>query len=143
MGETEEEKCSICLENLTGSSELTLICGHKFHIKCYTEFIVHRIKELSNGVQPKQVRCPYCRTRDKSMLPIMLDSIIANMEAHLVLQMFSEDVNDLVIKEFIPHMQSILNSASTFNKRNLINVLRKTLKDNERSFKAMMKDLKD
>jgi hypothetical protein len=56
--ESNKEICPICCEELDGTIS-TLLCGHKFHIKCiYTSYIVETHNTNSNIPQKK---CPYCR----------------------------------------------------------------------------------
>lgn len=44
-------ECPICLENVTGRSEIKLSCGHCFHNAC-----------MRKWVRSEHVTCPMCRT---------------------------------------------------------------------------------
>lgn len=50
-----EEKCAICLENLTGDIRI-IPCGHKFHTSCYGEW--------ANQTRSNITTCPCCRAEN-------------------------------------------------------------------------------
>eukprot|EP01059_Diplonema_ambulator_P021488 TRINITY_DN3569_c0_g1_i1.p1 TRINITY_DN3569_c0_g1~~TRINITY_DN3569_c0_g1_i1.p1 ORF type:complete len:281 (+),score=48.22 TRINITY_DN3569_c0_g1_i1:414-1256(+) len=59
VGDTVEDGCCICLEDLKPScTAVELKCSHIFHYKCMNEYVLHQVQR---GV--KFPRCPICRVR--------------------------------------------------------------------------------
>ena len=46
-------ECSICLEEISGSDSVALVCGHRFHAVCYA-------KHMESSQQDPW--CPICRS---------------------------------------------------------------------------------
>ena len=69
----DKNKCLITNQLLT-EKHVIMKCGHKFnYIPLYNDLLNHKQKfnsmEGSNRVQTNQIRCPYCRKKQRELLP--------------------------------------------------------------------------
>ncbi len=135
--------CPICLEDIKEyKNTLTLNCNHIFHIDCYTSFMMFQAKEISLNGRNIDIKCPMCRAIDENMLIPLLEGIEDGMDAQLMLVLFISEIEDKIIKEFIPSMLCIIDGKRRFSKRSMINVLRKLIKDHEKKLRLVIKDIK-
>lgn len=141
------ERCAICLMDLENNKNtLTLDCGHCFMIKCYTDFVIHKIKEsnkinLINGFGV-HILCPICRKEDlilpNSFISIMKD----NIDSEIGLDILTDELEYSVLKEFIPHLLCVINT-SRLDKRSMINVLNSVISSRRKELKNLLKDIKN
>jgi len=73
IDETDKNVCLITDEPLEANS-VTLICNHKFnYIPLYKDLVNHKRKfntmESSGALTQGEIRCPYCRHKQKFVLP--------------------------------------------------------------------------
>lgn len=71
----ENESKNVCLitDNVLSEHHVILECGHKFnYIPLFNDIRTHKTKFNSleaNHVKINEIRCPYCRARQKTLLP--------------------------------------------------------------------------
>ncbi len=132
--------CSICLEDCRKNNIVVLDCYHNFHINCYTKYIIHEVKDKVD-MGNYNVKCPMCRKIDLNMFMPILDTLQEYIEVEADYKMFIDELEDLIVKEFLPHLISVVN-GKRFSKRSMCNVLRKVISENEKVIKQILKDLK-
>jgi len=139
--------CPICLEDCKKKNVLILNCSHHYHIDCYTKFVIHQVKEINDldildlMEDDFDIKCPMCRAEDFSMTIPLYECMKDGLNAQLNLALFIEEIEDRVIKEFLPHLLAVVNGRR-FSKRNMMNVLRTIIKDQEKELKNIIKDLR-
>ena len=85
--------CPICLEDLEKKNIIILECAHHYHIKCYTEFILHSVKVLVDEYDDiTSVKCPLCRKVDTSMFIPVFTEMLDNVDAIVGFNMFRDDI---------------------------------------------------
>ena len=137
------KSCPICLEDIEGyKNTLTLNCNHIFHIDCYTSFMVYQAKEISLNGKSIDIKCPMCRGTDENMLIPLLEGIEEGMDSMLMLELFISEIEDTILKEFLPSLLCIIDGKRRFSKRSMMNVLRKLVKDHEKKLRLVIKDIK-
>lgn len=60
----DKEECTICLEPLTAKEMTKLDCGHVYHSKCFTDYVLSRNQSTITGDTTQTVisiDCPLCR----------------------------------------------------------------------------------
>ena len=134
--------CSICLEDLEPRKNLIILgCSHHFHINCYTSYILHNVKDIYIE-EIVSIKCPMCRAYELDMYPLIMNKFADIMDKEICNIMFVDEIEDIIIKEFLPQLQSILHNNYRFSKRNIVNVLKKVIKDNSKTLKALIKDMR-
>ena len=139
-----QDKCAICLEVVGDKNIVILECKHKYHINCYTRFAVHKITNrdgLEFDEVEDMIKCPMCRKEDFSMYLPILDTMRDGIDAQITLSIFIEEIDDRIVREFLPHITSIINNKR-FSKRSMINVMRKVIRGEEKELKMLLKDMK-
>ena len=134
--------CSICLVDLEDKDKLILHCKHQFHINCYTKYIIHEVNDILNTCDIPEVKCPMCRNPDRNMFLPVLEALEDGVASKINLMLFMDEVEDILLKEFIPHLLLLVN-RNKFSRRILTNILRKTLKDGEKEIKLLLKDIRN
>ncbi len=132
--------CPICLEELENKNIVVLDCEHNFHINCYTNYVIHKVQDMVNEIEPNEIKCPMCRNIDANMLIPMLQTIQGSVEKEMNCNMFVDDMEDIIVKRLYPLMFSVLDGSRRFTKSNLTLTLRKVIKDNEKVVKEIFKD---
>lgn len=136
------DKCSICLEVLKKTSIITLECSHTFHIKCYSEFIIHRVRDITdNRSREINAKCPLCRSYDKEMFNVFLESTEYNIGINVAFLFYTLDAEDELIKKFYPTIKCILEGQHNFTKSNLVKVLKDLIDSSSKRTKKLIKDM--
>ncbi len=135
--------CSICLMDLEDVNIMTLSCKHTFHIDCYTKYIIHEVGNILTNCDIPVIKCPMCRGLDRNMFLPILEALEKGIESETNLMLFLDEVEDTIIKEFIPHLLLLSSYKTSFSKRILKNILRKTLKEGEKEIKLLIKDIRN
>lgn len=74
-GEEEGDSKNVCLitDNVLTDNHVVLECGHKFnYLPLFNDIRAHKTKFNcleANHVKINEIRCPYCRSRQKTLLP--------------------------------------------------------------------------
>jgi len=134
--------CPICLEDIhkTGS-KLILNCNHQFHIDCYTKYVIHTAREISEGGKDIEVRCPMCRTNDLNMVMPLLDTMEESMDTELTFSLFISEIEDIFLKQLFPTFLTLLEN-NRMGKRHLCSVLRKIVIDHQKHIRLCINDVK-
>ena len=135
--------CSICLIDLGETDKLILSCKHQFHIDCYTKYIIHKVNDILNTCDMPIIKCPMCRGEDRNMFLPVLEALERGIESETNLMLFLSEIEDILLKEFIPHLMLLVNQRNKFSRRILTNILRKTLKEGEKEIKLLIKDIRN
>ena len=133
--------CPICLDEFKNDRNMIILeCGHKYDINCYTQYVIHKTKDILKSMEEELIQCPYCRSKDVSMLFPMITILRDNVEKEMCYTMMLEDLEDIMIKQYNPTLLAILDGERRFNKRNLVNSIRMTIKNNNKLIKDIFKD---
>ena len=133
--------CPICLEDCQRKNIMILNCCHHFHIDCYTNYVLFQLKDIiEENRMLISIKCPMCRQLDNNMVLQLYEKLSKYVDDQMTYKLFVEEINDQLIKEFYPHLLSIVNSKR-FSKRAMTNVLRKIIKNNEKYMKLLLRDI--
>lgn len=136
----EKDKCPICLDELEDKNIVVLNCKHIFCINCYTQYVIHKVKDILHNFAEENVQCPMCRESDTNMIVPIIETVKDSIEIEEVCKISMEDVEDLFVKQFYPHIYSLIDGNRRFTKRNFVFTLKRILKDNEKALKYIIRD---
>lgn len=136
------KRCPICLENLSNVNIIILNCGHRYHIDCYTSFIIHEVKKSVEDETDIDIKCAMCRSNDGNMFIPIFTEFKNVIENEFIYKDFVEDIHLKLFRQFFPHINTILKTSYKFNKENLAEILENIIKNNKRSIRKMIRDLK-
>ena len=139
----EVSVCSICLSELTGKSELILSCNHHFHIKCYTDMCVHKLSTSSFLEVDITIDCPMCRNRNNDLIQSLQDMNIKKSLKINAYDYFSNRIETLMIHRSYPMLKTLVDNPYLFTGNHLNSVLSKTLIEQERKVKKLLRELKN
>ena len=138
--------CSICLDDINPRKNLIILnCGHHFHINCYTTFVLHKIQDepsVEIVEDNESIKCPMCRASEMNMYPLVVEKFSEMIETELCFALFIDDIEDSLIKELLPHILSLVDNEFRFNKRNMCNIIKSLVKENIKSLKALIKEMR-
>ena len=133
--------CPICLESISKTGKIILNCNHHFHINCYTKYVIHETKEISEGMKEVEMKCPMCRASDLNMVMPLLETFEESTDTKLTFMLFVDEIEDVYVKELFPTLATLLNH-NRMSKRHLCNVLNKIVIDHQKQLRAIINDVK-
>ncbi len=134
--------CSICLDELTGKSELILSCNHHFHIKCYTDMCVHKLTNSNYLEVDITIDCPMCRNRNNDLIKDLQDMNIKQQLKINAYDYFVDMVECELIHRNLPMLKTLIDNPYLFSGNHLNEVLGKLLNAHEKKIKKLLRELR-
>ena len=134
--------CSICLNELTGKSEVILSCNHHFHIKCYTNMCVHKLSTSNYLEVDITIDCPLCRNRNDDLIKDLQDMNIKQQLKINAYSYFAEMIECEVIHRNLPTIKTLVDNPYLFSGDHLNQIISKLLSQQEKKIRKLLRELK-